>query len=237
MKIRDIIWNSDTVGGRIFDWFVIFLIVLSLVILPVSTLPDLPPALEKALSFIENTILWCFTIEYILRFITAPKTSKYVFSFYGVIDALCVIPSWILMATGAEFDLRVLRTIRLFRVLRLLKLARYNDTMERFGRALSYSKHELLVFLCATMMLLYMSSVGIYYCENGVQPEAFKSVFHSMWWAVATLSTVGYGDVYPVTTLGKIFTFLILMAGLGLVAVPAGIVSAALQKVMEEEKR
>lgn len=237
MKIRDIIWHSDTAGGRIFDWCIILLIILSLVTLTVSTLPDLPPALETFLSFCENAILWLFTIEYILRIATAPDKKKYGFSFYGIIDLLCVLPSWVFMAAGAEFDLRVLRTIRLFRVLRLLKLSRYNDTMERFGKALSYSKHELLVFLCATIMLLYLSSVGIYYCENSAQPEAFKSVFHSMWWAVATLSTVGYGDIYPVTTGGKVFTFLILMVGLGLVAVPAGIVSAALQKVLEEENR
>lgn len=100
---------------------------------------------------------------------------------------------------------------------------------------MSLAKEELILFFAATAMILYLSAVGIYFCENAAQPEAFGSVFHSLWWAVATLTTVGYGDVYPVTTAGRLFTFLVLLVGLGVVAVPAGLLSSALSKARELE--
>ena len=107
--------------------------------------------------------------------------------------------------------------------------------MERFKKALSYAKEEVVIFLIATVIILYLAAVGMYYFEHDAQPEAFQSIFDSLWWAVATLTTVGYGDVYPVTVGGKIFTFLILMCGLGVVAVPAGLIAAALSKVRRDE--
>ena len=100
-----------------------------------------------------------------------------------------------------------------------------------------HAKEEVMIFFLATLILLYFSAVGIYYFEHEAQPDHFQSIFHSLWWAVATLTTVGYGDVYPVTAGGKLFTFLILMCGLGIVAVPAGLVAAALSKVRDEEER
>ena len=108
--------------------------------------------------------------------------------------------------------------------------------MNRFGKAIALAKEEAILFLLATIVLLYLSAVGIYYFEHQVQPEQFKSIPHSLWWAVATLTTVGYGDVYPITVGGKVFTFIILMIGLGIIAVPAGLVASALSKVREDEK-
>ena len=119
----------------------------------------------------------------------------------------------------------------------MLKLTRYSQAMERFAKAISYAREEIIIFFVATIIILYLASVGIYYFEHDAQPEAFRSIFDSMWWAVATLTTVGYGDVYPVTVGGKIFTFVILMCGLGVVAVPAGLISAALSKVRRDEHR
>jgi voltage-gated potassium channel len=119
-----------------------------------------------------------------------------------------------------------------------MKLFRYSKAIRRFSRAFSIAKEEIVLFGVVTIMLLYLSAVGIYYFENEAQPEAFKSIFHSLWWAVATLTTVGYGDVYPITIGGRIFTFFILMIGLGIVAVPAGLLASALSKArMEEQER
>lgn len=98
------------------------------------------------------------------------------------------------------------------------------------------AKEELILFSCVAAIMLYLSAVGIYYFENAAQPESFKSIFHSLWWAVATLTTVGYGEVYPITIGGKIFTFFVLMLGLGVVAVPTGLVSSALSQARDEEK-
>lgn len=117
-----------------------------------------------------------------------------------------------------------------------MKLTRYTRAIATFRKALNIAKEEVVLFLFATSLLLYLSAVGIYYFENSVQPDQFKSIFHSLWWAVATLTTVGYGDVYPITVGGKVFTFIILMIGLGIVAVPAGLVASALAKVRQEEK-
>ena len=123
----------------------------------------------------------------------------------------------------------------MFRLFRLLKLLRFGRAMGRFARAFIIAKEEIILFSVVTVMLLYLSAVGIYYFEHIAQPEEFKSVIHSLWWAVTTLTTVGYGDVYPITAGGKIFTFIVLMIGLGIVAIPAGLLASALSKVRMEE--
>ena len=171
-------------------------------------------------------------MEYALRVATSERKAEYIFSFYGVVDLIAVLPFY--LALG--IDLRAIRSVRLFRVFLIFKLARYNRAMERFGKALAQTREELTVFLFATFILLYISAVGIYYCEHEAQPDIFKSVFHSLWWAAATLTTVGYGDAYPITVGGKIFTFLMLMCGLGVVAVPAGLIAAALTRVLDQEE-
>ena len=233
MKIYDIVQRSDTTAGRTFDFFVLFLIVFSIITLSVETLPGLSSTAKELLDLSEVVVTVLFTVEYILRVATAPSKKGYIFSFYGIIDLLAILPFY--LALG--IDLRSIRVFRLLRIFRILKMAQYSKAMERFGKALSHAKAEALVFLCITLMLLYFSAAGIYYFENETQPENFSSIFHSLWWAVTTLTTVGYGDFYPITVGGKLFTFLILMCGLGIVAVPAGLIAAALSKVLQEEGR
>jgi voltage-gated potassium channel len=156
----------------------------------------------------------------------ADNKSRYIFSFYGLIDLLAILPFYLTIAV----DLRALRIVRLLHLFRLLKIVRYSKAIKRFKFAFLDIKEELVLFFTATCFMIYISAVGIYYFENSVQPEAFKSIFHSLWWGVATLTTVGYGDIYPITVGGKIFTFIILMIGLSVVAVPAGLFSIALQE-------
>lgn len=132
-------------------------------------------------------------------------------------------------------DLRFLRMFRIFRVFRAFKLIRYNKALSRFHTAYKIVKEELVLFFMVTLMLLFLVSAGIYAFENEAQPDVFKSVFHSAWWAVVTLTTVGYGDVYPITIGGRIFTFFVLMIGIGIIAVPAGLIGTALSKAREIE--
>lgn len=233
MKLQDIVQGSDTKAGRAFDAVVFFLIIFSIITLTIETLPDLSPTTKWVLHVSEVVIVAFFTIEYILRIATSPRKRSYIFSFHGIIDLVAILPFYL----SIGFDLRSARALRLFRIFRILKLARYNDAMARFGKAVSYAKEEVMIFLFATLILLYLSAVGIYYFEHQAQPENFGSIIHSLWWALATLSTVGYGDAYPMTVGGKLFTFVILMCGLGVVAVPAGIVSSALSKVVRNEER
>jgi len=154
------------------------------------------------------------------------------FSFYGIIDLVAILPFYVLSGV----DLRSLRIFRMLRVFHILKILRYNRAIQRFTRAFKIAKEEFILFGIVTLMVLYLSAVGIYYFENPVQPELFASIFHSLWWAVTTLTTVGYGDAYPITVGGKIFTFIILMIGLGIVAVPTGVLASALSKARMEEK-
>jgi voltage-gated potassium channel len=230
-RLKQIIERTDTVAGRVFDIAIQSLIIVSLISFAVETLPDLSQGFRRALSWMETATVAIFTVEYALRVFVADRKRDYIFSFSGIIDLLAIVPFY--LRTG--MDLRSVRVFRLLRVFRSFKIFRYSKAIRRFQRAFIIVKEELLLFLMATGMVLYLAAVGIYYFENEAQPEAFGSVFHSLWWAVTTLTTVGYGDVYPITVGGRLFTFLVLMIGLGVVAVPAGLLASALTKAREEE--
>ncbi|MEI8633334.1 ion transporter [Vibrio sp. PP-XX7] len=229
--LKNTIENSNSKLGRCFDSFIQCMIVLSLISFSVETIPSISPELRKYLAQFEVFSVVIFTLEYMARVICADEKKKFILFIFGMIDLLAILPFYL----SAGLDLRTLRTFRLLRVVRILKLARYSAATRRFYRAFMIAREELVLFLCAALIILYLAAVGIYYFENPAQPEAFSSVFQSLWWAVATLTTVGYGDVYPVTGGGKIFTFFILIVGLGVVSIPAGMVASALSKAREME--
>ncbi|MFN8708078.1 MAG: ion transporter [Planctomyces sp.] len=212
--------------SRRFEVLVQILIAVSLLTFSVETLPDLSQNVRTALDITEKCILVVFAIEYFFRIITAEKPLKFVFSFFGLIDFLAILPLFLI----GFLDLRFARVVRLIRLFRILKLARYNAATRRFHVAILLAKEEIILFLALTGIILFLASVGIYHFEHEAQPEQFKSVFHSLWWAITTLTTVGYGDVVPVTLGGRCFTFAVLLVGLGIVSIPAGLVSAALVK-------
>jgi voltage-gated potassium channel len=230
-RLKEIVDSTKGVG-RYFDLSIQVLIILSLISFSISTLPNLSPLATTLLGYFQVFTVLIFTIEYFLRIYVADRRFDYIFSFFGLIDFFAILPFYL----STAIDLRSLRILRLFRLFRLLKILRYQKAVKRYKMAFKEIKTELIVFLSATAFLLYMASVGIYYFEQHAQPEAFKSVFHSLWWAVATLTTVGYGDVYPVTIGGRVFTFFILMIGLGVVALPAGLFADALRDTPESLK-
>lgn len=235
MKIRNSLWtiiqDNTTKKGKLFDYFIQILIVLSLVSFSIESLPNLSDKTLNILQKFEILSITIFSTEYILRIFVSKRPIKYIFSFYGIIDILAILPFYV---TGL-MDLRFLRMFRIFRVFRAFKLIRYNKALSRFHTAYKIVKEELVLFFMVTLMLLFLVSAGIYAFENEAQPEVFKSVFHSAWWAVVTLTTVGYGDVYPITIGGRIFTFFVLMIGIGIIAVPAGLIGTALSKAREIE--
>ena len=229
--LKQIIEDSDTKAGKTFDLTIQAIIVLSLICFSIETLPGLSDESRTLLHVIEVISVIIFTVEYLARVSVASDKTAFIFSFFGIIDLLAVLPFY--LSTG--LDLRSLRSFRLLRLVRILKLARYSAAAKRFHRAFLIAKEELALFLFASMIVLYLAAVGIYHFENPAQPEEFSSVFHSLWWAVSTLTTVGYGDIYPVTAGGKMFTFCILVVGLGIVSIPAGLVASALSKAREME--
>lgn len=226
-----IILENDTKVGKNFDYIIQFLIFVSLITFSVETLPDLS---EESISFlhkIEAFTVIIFTIEYVLRVILLKKKLKFIFSFMGMVDFLAILPFYL----SSGLDLRSIRVLRMFRLLRLFKLLRYNRSIGRFSKAFNEVKYELFFFAIACLFLIYVASVGIYYFEKETNGENFASIFHSMWWAVATLTTVGYGDIYPITSGGKIFSSIVIFIGLGLVAVPTGLITSAFSKAMRQE--
>ena len=231
-KLRSIIEDNTSKNGKVFDYFIQVLIFLSLTAFTIETLPNNS---AKTVNILKNFELICviiFSIEYVLRIFVSKNPFKYIFSFYGMIDFLAIFPFYL---QGA-YDLKALRAFRIFRVFRALKLIRYNKALNRFHIAANIVKEEVILFLVITSIFIFIASSGIYFFENKAQPEIFTSVIHSGWWAVVTLTTVGYGDVYPITIGGKIFTFFILLIGVGIVTIPAGLVASALSKAREIEE-
>ena len=233
MTIKQIVEGNDTLAGRLFDYVIRTLIFLSLLLFSLETLPGLDPELLELFDLMELITVVIFTVEYFLRILVADKKRGYILSFYGLVDLIAILPFYI----SSGIDLRSLRVFRFFRLLRALKLLQYSRAVKRLTTAFQEVKSEFFIFFVSALFVLYVSAVGIYYFENEAQPEVFASIFHSFWWAVATLSTVGYGDMYPITTGGRIFASFVVFTGLGVVAVPTGLIAAALSKTLREEKK
>jgi voltage-gated potassium channel len=223
--------EKGTVSFGRLDYAIQVLIILSLASFAVETLPDLTESQRRFLFWFEIVTVAIFTIEYVTRVVLTRPRRAYVLSFLGIVDLLAILPFYL----AAGIDMRSLRAFRLLRLLRILKLARYSSALRLYHRAFIIAREELILFGAAALVVLYLAAVGIYYCERDAQPDKFSSVFSCLWWAVTTLTTVGYGDAYPITTGGKIFTFFILVIGLGVVAVPTGLLASALAKARDAE--
>lgn len=229
-KLRGIVEESGSPAGRAFDLSVQALVFVSIIGFSLETLPELDSATRDVLAVIETVTIVLFSAEYLLRVAVAQRPLRFVFSFWGLVDLAAIAPFY--LALGV--DLRSLRAVRVLRLVRVLKLARYSKALQHMLRALSLIRDELVLFGGFTALVLYLAAVGVYYFERDAQPEQFASVFHSLWWSVATLTTVGYGDVYPVTLGGRLFTFVVLMVGLGVVAVPSGLFASALSEARKQ---
>lgn len=223
--------DNTTKRGKRFDYFIQALILLSMLAFAIETLPNNSQGLTNILETFEVVSSVIFSLEYLLRIYVAKKPLKYIFSFYGIIDLLAILPFYL----RSPLDLRSLRSFRILRIFRALKLIRYNRALHRFNIAAGIVKEEIVLFVIVTVILVFLSASGIYFFEHDAQPDVFSSVFHSLWWAVVTLTTVGYGDVYPITIGGKMFTFFVLIIGVGIVTIPAGLVATALSKAREIE--
>tara|TARA_R110002153_G_scaffold270787_1_gene437452 strand:+ start:4486 stop:5178 length:693 start_codon:yes stop_codon:yes gene_type:complete len=220
------IFDNTKLIGKSFEVFIQLLIILSIVTFSIETLPDLPLALLEVLNVIEVGCVIIFSIEYIGRIAFSRKGFKYILSFYGIIDLIAILPFYISLG----LDLRSIRVLRLLRLFRIFKLPKFNKALEVLYKSFKSIKAELSIVIMFALVFIYLSSVGIYFFENEAQPENFKSIFHSIWWAIATLTTVGYGDVYPITLGGKIFSSIIILIGIGIVAIPTGLIASSINQ-------
>jgi voltage-gated potassium channel len=207
------------------------LIAISAVAIALETVPGLPGWAVRTLAATELLVLSLFAAEYVLRVVCANRPLRYVFSFWGVIDLL----SWLPLIAVMNANWAALRTFRLLRLIRVLKLLHSNRALHRLEQALSQSRGELVVFAFLGFIVLYIAAVGIYIFEHEAQPEAFSSIPKSLWWAIVSFTTVGYGDLYPVTAEGRIFTAVVLFVGLGVIAVPTAVITSALIRTQVHE--
>jgi voltage-gated potassium channel len=229
-KIGFVVEDTETRIGRIFDFSIQFLIVVSLICFSIETLPDRSEQTITLLSNIEICLIVIFTIEYFLRIWVSEKSLKFIFSFYGLIDLMAILPYYV----GLGGDFQTLRAFRFLRLFRLLKLTRYTKALERYKETFRYIRDDLIIFSVVSLILLYLAGVGIYHFEHEAQPDVFRSIFDALWWSVVTLTTTGYGDVYPITAGGRVFASIVLILGLGLVAVPTGLIASVLTKTREK---
>lgn len=240
--LERIVNDNTSSEGKLFDYTSQTLILASLVCFSLSTLPNIGAAFRSFLAIAEETFTVLFSLEYALRIYVARRRKEYIFSFYGLIDFIAILPLYLNLAIGlfglsTSISLTALRVFRIFRVFRALKLVRYNRALNRFAIAAGIIREEAILFLVVTAIFLFLASAGIYFFENPEQPEIFSSIFSSGWWAIVTLTTVGYGDVYPVTVGGRLFTFAVLMVGVGIVTIPAGLVASALSEARKIEAK
>lgn len=232
-------------GDVLVHYFISGLIIVNVFTLFLESYEDINDQygdLFKAIEFFSITI---FSLEYLLRLWVAdyafPKAGpiksrlKYIFSFMGIIDLLSVLPFYIPFII--KIDLRVLRILRLFRLLRLFKLNRHSKALRLIVTVFKKTKSDILVTVFIVSFLLIMAATLMYNIENEAQPDAFSDIGEALWWSVATLTTVGYGDIYPITGLGKLLSGVIALLGIGIVALPTGIISSAYIEEIQSRNR
>ena len=243
LRIYNLIRDDDEndLASNIFDGVIISLIIINVIAIIADTF-DFPDVVTMVFHYIEVVSVIIFSAEYILRVWTSdlihPEMPswkarlRYVFSPMALIDLLAILPFYIPFII--PIDLRILRMLRIIRLFRVFKFNRYTNAMQTISAVLKKKKSQLISSLIIVFLLMLMAAVLMYNIESDAQPDAFSNAFDALWWAVATLTTVGYGDIYPVTVLGKFLSAVIALLGIGLVAIPTGIISSGFMECIEK---
>ena len=233
-KIHEVIYEADTPAGKFFDIALLLVILLSIALVIMETIPPLNERYYWEFYAAEWIITIIFTIEYVLRIIAIRRPSKYIFSFYGIVDLLSTIPTYLAFLGGGHNFLFAVRSLRFLRIFLILKNSSYVGESVKLKTALVISRTNILVFLFAVVVLCFILGTLMYLVEG---PEnGFTSIPTGIYWCIVTLTTVGFGDIHPVTPLGRFIASLIMITGYGIIAVPTGIVSAEYSKRMSEKQ-
>ena len=225
-KLFIIIFEADTRAGRLFDKALIFLIVLSLFVVVIDSIESISSEFHVSLLILEWFFTFIFTVEYIARVYCAQNRMQYVKSFYGIIDLVAILPTYLAILfpeLHALIDVRVLRLIRIFRI---FKLTEYVTEYVHLGAALAASRRKIFVFLSGVLMIVMVLGTLMYVIEGPA--NGFTSIPTSIYWAISTMTTVGYGDIVPKTDFGRFISSAMMLMGWGTLAVPTGIVTAEL---------
>lgn len=227
-RLYEIIFETDTRQGKIFDMVLLFVILISIALVMLESVKSINQNYHGVLKFSEWVITAIFTVEYILRIIIVRKPFRYVFSFYGIIDFLSVIPTYLSLIFVGYQSLVVIRVLRLLRVFRILKLTRYTQAGRTLARAMWASREKISIFIFFVIVLVVIVGTVMYLVEG--EEHGFTSIPRSIYWAIVTLTTVGYGDISPVTALGQFLASIVMIMGYAIIAVPTGIVTAEIMK-------
>lgn len=227
-KLYSIIFEHDTLAGRLFDVILLVIIIASVVIVILESIADLRHHYERFFAYSEWVFTFLFTVEYILRLVCSPDRKKYAFSFFGLIDALSVLPTYLDILFGGAHYMMIVRVLRLLRIFRIFKLSRYLSEAEILKKALLQSRAKITVFLVAVLTTVIIIGAVMYLIEG---PEhGFTDIPKSIYWAIVTLTTVGYGDIAPETQLGQLLACCVMFLGYGIIAVPTGIAAVELRE-------
>ena len=229
------IFGSNTKAGKIFDITVMVAIVLSLPLVFVESNPSLDPTVKQALTILEYVLTAFFTLEYIARVYCSPDRRRYIFSFFGIIDFLATFPPYVFFFIPAARYLILFRTFRLIRVFRVFKLFAFINEGYLLMESLRKSLKKILVYFIFVLILVTCLGTLMYIFEQGEPGTSFTDVGTSIYWAIVTMTTVGYGDITPVTFFGRLLAAFIMLLGYTIIAVPTGIVSATF--IDETQKR
>ncbi len=229
--LHEVIYEADTREGKLFDVVLLVAILLSVIIVMLESVQDIGQQYENELNIAEWIITILFSVEYIARIISIKKPTKYIFSFYGLIDFFSTIPKYLTLFALSAHSLVALRALRLLRVFRILKLARFIGEGNLLIKSLKASKARISVFLFFVMILCVILGTIMYLVEGG--ENGFSSIPRSIYWAIVTLTTVGYGDISPHTPLGQFIASIVMILGYAIIAVPTGIVTSEMTKMNE----
>jgi voltage-gated potassium channel len=227
-RLHEIIYEADTKEGKLFDVVLLIAIIASIILVMLESVERFDTKYHNFINISEWVITILFSIEYILRIISIKKPAKYIFSFFGIIDLLSTIPKYLSFIIIGSHNLAALRALRLLRVFRILKVARYVGASNRLIVALKASRAKILVFLFFVIILCIILGTIMYMIEG--EENGFTSIPRSVYWAVVTLTTVGYGDIAPHTPFGQFIASIIMVLGYGIIAIPTGIVSSEMTK-------
>lgn len=227
-KIYEIIYLSDTKAGRTFDIALLILIVFSTVLIMVETIPIVKLQYYKEFYYAEFFITIIFTIEYLLRIICIKDRKEYIFSPIGIIDFLSIIPFYISLIFPVWHFVAIIRMLRILRIFRIFNLADYMHDGHFIVSALKHSSRKIYIFLLFMIIFIVIIGAMMYVVEDG--KNGFSSIPQSVYWAVVTITTVGYGDISPATPLGKLLSIIVMLCGYSIIAVPTGIVTSEFRR-------
>ncbi len=232
-RLHEIIFEADTPAGRLFDFALIWLILLSVATVILESVRHVREQYGELLYALEWLFTLLFTVEYLLRLMSVRRPLRYATSFFGVVDLLAIIPNYVSIFVPGSQYLLVVRILRLLRIFRLLKLAEYITEADTLRRALRASRRKISVFLSAVLLLVVIIGALMYVIEG--EEHGFTSIPISIYWAIVTLTTVGYGDISPRTPFGQMLASLVMIIGYGIIAVPTGIVSVELAQATRQQ--